>query len=116
MIDSAIQNQLRSRLWSLFGNLPGGGVPVTAEVIAEEDFPLYTLQKLVLGLNGIEPVPAYFCRSKAARGPAPAVVYNHAHGGDAVTGKDEAIAHRPPLQSPPMRRRSRLLASTHARH
>jgi len=101
VIDSASQNQQRSRLWSLLGDLPGADAPVTAEVIGEEDFPSYTLQKLVLELNGIEPVPAYFCRSKSARGPAPAVVYNHAHGGDAVTGKDEAIRHRPALQSPP---------------
>lgn len=91
----------RERLWSLLGDLPDAGARVAAHCVGEEDCPAYSLQKLVLELNGLEPVPAYFCRSKSAAGRAPAVVYNHAHGGDAVTGKDEAIRRRPALQSPP---------------
>jgi dienelactone hydrolase len=67
-------------------------------VICRKD---YVLEKLMLDLNGIEPVPAYFVRPKNVSGPAPTMIYNHAHGGDYVLGKDEFIAGRDALQSPP---------------
>jgi hypothetical protein len=58
---------------------------------------------LQLDLNGIEPVPAYFTRPREA--PAgrrlPVVVYNHAHGGDYVLGKDELVRGRSHLRQPP---------------
>jgi hypothetical protein len=64
----------------------------------------YVLEKLVLDLNGIEPVPAYFVRPKGREGgagPWPAVLYNHAHGGDYTIGKDELLDGRDGLQRPP---------------
>jgi dienelactone hydrolase len=71
------------------------------QLIAEEDREGYVLEILVLDLNGIEPVPAYFVRPKDVRGPLPAILYNHAHGGDYVLGKDELLAGRKVLQQPP---------------
>ncbi|HZO87521.1 MAG TPA: acetylxylan esterase [Chthonomonadaceae bacterium] len=91
----------RQRLYGLLGDLPPRDRPVRAEVIAEERHDAYTLEILLLDLNGIEPVPAYFTCPHNAGFPAPAVLYNHAHGGDYVLGKDEFIHGRAALLSPP---------------
>jgi len=69
--------------------------------VAEERRDGYTLEVLLLDLNGIEPVPAYFTRPHQIDEPAPAVLYNHAHGGDYVLGKDEFLRGRSALQDPP---------------
>jgi dienelactone hydrolase len=72
-----------------------------AQVIGEEEREGYVLERLVLDLNGIEPVPAYFVRPPNVTGPLPVVLYNHAHGGDYVLGKDELLVGRKQLQQPP---------------
>ena len=59
------------------------------------------METLDLDLNGIERVPAFFARPKGTVRAAPAVLYNHAHGGDYELGKDEFIHGRGALQSPP---------------
>jgi acetyl esterase/lipase len=71
------------------------------EVVAREEREAYLLEVLTLDLNGTEPVPAYFTRPLELDGPLPAVVYNHAHGGDYVLGKDEFLRGRAVLQAPP---------------
>ena len=70
-------------------------------MIGEEEREGYVLERLVLELNGIEPVPAYLVRPKEASGPVPVILYNHAHGGDYVLGKDELLVGRKQLQQPP---------------
>jgi hypothetical protein len=94
-------NQAREKLYALLGELPPRDRPVTAELLAKEERETYTLETLLLDLNGIEPVPAYFSRPRSLQGRAPAVLYNHAHGGDYVLGKDEFIRGRSALQAPP---------------
>jgi hypothetical protein len=94
-------NQDREKLYALLGELPSRDRPVTAELLAQEEKEGYTLETLLLDLNGIEPVPAYFSRPHGLQGRAPAVLYNHAHGGDYVLGKDEFIRGRSALQEPP---------------
>lgn len=91
----------RQALYALLGDLPERSRPIAARTIAEEDRGAYVLEKLVLDLNGIEPVPAYFVRPRESRGRTPVVLYHHAHGGNYVLGKDELIAGRDALQSPP---------------
>lgn len=91
----------RQELYDLLGDLPPRSRPVDVQLIAEEEREGYVLELLVLDLNGIEPVPAYFVRPKDARGPLPVILYNHAHGGDYVLGKDELLAGRKVLQRPP---------------
>ena len=91
----------RQQLYALLGPLPDRARPIQVEVTAREDHDLYMLEVLRLDLNGIEPVPAYFTRPRSANGRTPAVIYNHAHGGDYVLGKDELLAGRSHLQSPP---------------
>jgi hypothetical protein len=91
----------RQLLYSLLGELPDRSRPIGAELIAREEHEWYVLEVLLLDLNGTEKVPAYFTRTRAARGLSPAVVYNHAHGGDYVLGKDEFLRGRSALKSPP---------------
>jgi dienelactone hydrolase len=91
----------RQKLHDLLGDLPSPSVPPDARLIASEEREGYVLETLVLDLNGIEPVPAYLVRPKDQRGPFPVILYNHAHGGDYVLGKDELLAGRGALQDPP---------------
>ena len=91
----------RHELISLLGDLPDWDRPIAARLIATEDRGSYVLEKLVLDLNGIEGVPAYFTRPVGGSGRLPTIVYNHAHGGNYVLGKDELLRGRDALQSPP---------------
>ncbi len=97
MID---RNARRQELLSLLGDLPDRGRPIGAHVVATEERGTYVLEKLLLDLNGVEPVPAYFTRPLGAKGPVPIVVYHHAHGGNYVLGKDELLVGRDALQRP----------------
>jgi dienelactone hydrolase len=98
---SRAQDERRRELYGLLGDLPDRSRPVSAATIATEAAGEYILEKLLLDLNGIEPVPAYFVRPREPRGRVPAVLYNHAHGGDYVLGKGELLAGRSALQGPP---------------
>src|SRR5215213_9150101 len=90
----------RQELYGLLGDLPLRSRPLDAQLIAEEEREGYVLEKLVLDLNGIEPVPAYFVRPKDVQAPLPVILYNHAHGGDYVLGKDELLVGHKVLQQP----------------
>jgi len=71
---------LRKKLYSLLGDLPDRDRPVSAECIETIEWDGYIVEKLLLDLNGIEPVPAYCARPADRSGPSPVVLYNHAHG------------------------------------
>jgi hypothetical protein len=91
----------RQELYDLLGDLPPRSRPPEVQQIAEEERQEYVLETLVLNLNGIEAVPAYFARPKDGQGPLPVILYNHAHGGDYILGKDELLDGRKVLQRPP---------------
>jgi dienelactone hydrolase len=91
----------RKELYGLLGDLPDRHGKVTQTKVAECRHGDYVLETLMLDLNGIEPVPAYFVRPASARGPLPTIIYNHAHGGDWVLGKDELINGRAAIHKPP---------------
>ena len=95
------KDKRRQDLYALMGDLPERTGPVSAVKVSEEERDAYVLERLVLDLNGIEPAPAYFVRPKGGEGFHPVVLYNHAHGGDYVLGKDELIHGRDALQDPP---------------
>lgn len=101
MIGRDEQGARRRELYGLLGELPDRDRPIRARTIAEEELPGYVLETLLLDLNGLEPVPAHFARPRGATGRLPAILYNHAHGGDYVLGKDELLAGRSALQRPP---------------
>lgn len=91
----------RDCLYNLLGDLPERDRTVSAHLISEEEHEHYILEKLILDLNGIEPVPAYFTRPKVIAGPVPCILYNHAHGGNYALGKDEFIKGNAYIQQPP---------------
>ncbi len=94
------QQQRRDQLYNLLGDLPERDRPIGVTAVSQEQREHYVLERLMLDLNGIELVPAYFTRPHNSSGPMPAVLYNHAHGGDYILGKDELIDGRAALQSP----------------
>jgi hypothetical protein len=91
----------RKQLYDLLGDLPPRDDPISARRVGEEENATYVCEKLVLDLNDVEPVPAYFIRPRSEAPPWPMMLYNHAHGGDYVLGKDELIRGRNAIQSPP---------------
>jgi hypothetical protein len=93
----------REQLYRLLGRLPPRDRPVSAQLVATEDRGRYTLEKLVLDLNGEQPVPAFFARPNAGKhgGPRPTVLFNHSHGGGYQIGKSEFIEGREYLGKPP---------------
>lgn len=94
-------SERRELLYSLLGDLPDPERPIGVEKVCEEEIEgEYKLETLVLDLNGIEDVPAYLATPLHTKGSVPAVLYNHAHGGDYELGKKEFTVGRPALQSP----------------
>lgn len=91
----------RRELYSLLGDLPARDRPIEGRRIRKEEGEWYTLDVLMLDLNGIENVPAYLTRPKRAKPPWPAVLYNHAHGGRYNIGKEEFVCRREGFQDPP---------------
>ncbi len=92
----------RAELYSLLGDLPPRDYPIASEKVLEEEREGYVLEKLVLDLNGLEAVPAFFVKPKHLSGPAPAILYNHFHGGQYALGKRELLEGFPGAwQEPP---------------
>src|ERR1035437_785256 len=83
------------------GDLPDRSRPIGSRLVRREVREKYVLEKLVLDLNGIESVPAYFVRPLNVDGPVPVVLFNHSHSGEYVLGKDELLVGRTTLQNPP---------------
>lgn len=93
------QLKQRERLYGLLGRLPERNRDIAVQVLSEEDRGAYVLEKLLMDLNGEEPVPAYFVRTKQSE-RAPVILYNHAHGGKYSIGKEELLSGRSALQQP----------------
>ncbi len=100
-LEAAAAPDRRKLLYSLLGDLPPRDRRIAARTEKTEERPGYVVEKLVLDLNGIEPVPAYFVRPKGRAGRAPTVLYNHAHGGEYKLGKEELLSGRVQLVAPP---------------
>lgn len=94
-------DQARRDLWTLLGGPPRTSDPaILSRETVPSPFPGTVLDRLVLDLNGTEPVPAFFLRPADATRP-PLVLYTHAHGNRYNLGKSELLEGRPALQSPP---------------
>lgn len=92
--------KLRNQLYGLLGRLPARHRPISAEVTSQVETNELVVEKLLLDLNGIERVPAYFTKPKQAKGPLPVVLFNHSHFGQYEVGKEEYLRGRPEMQSP----------------
>ena len=93
----------REQLMKLLGDLPDRSHPVKAKTLWFEERECYYIETLVLDLNRIEPVPAYFVRPLPDDSEKlPVVLYNHAHGSNYGLGKEELLqGHGEYPQSPP---------------
>ncbi len=79
----------RRELLGLLGDLPGVRGPVVGTPLHIEERDSYVLEHLMLDLNGVERVPAYFTRPRGAAGRLPTVLFNHSH---AAAGKNELLS------------------------
>ncbi len=95
------QDKQRQALYHLLGDLPPRDRLIHPKVVERGERNGYVLEKLILDLNGVDPVPAYFVKPKNSDKRIPCLLYNHAHGGDYVLGKDELILSRKELYDPP---------------
>ncbi|TRZ40351.1 alpha/beta hydrolase [Niallia circulans] len=89
-------------LRQLFALLGDRSKPETlsAQVISREQQNGYILESLLLDLNGLEKVPAYFAIPQDTDGPLPTVIFNHSHGGNFEQGKQELLHSSAYLQNP----------------
>ena len=85
----------RRELYGLLGDLPARDRPISAHTTAIEERPGFVLERLVLDVNGLEPVPAYLVKPKQVRGKIPAILFNHWHAGEYTLGKDELLRPKP---------------------
>lgn len=99
-VNSADPQKRREELFHLLGDLPPRNRKIELRTVSTAAKPGYVLEKLILDLNGIEPVPAYFVRPKNASGRIPAVLYNHWHGGMYHLGKDQLLWENPDSHLP----------------
>ncbi len=86
------QKRRRTELWKLLGDLPWSHRPGPARLIRTEKHDGYTLERLVLDLNGLEPVPALLLIPDRRPTPAPGLLYIHWHGGMYDLGKEQLLA------------------------
>jgi len=87
----AYQKRRRKELWSLLGDLPWQHRPGPAKLIKTEKHDGYTLERLVLDLNGLEPVPAILLIPDKRQSPAPGLLSIHSHGGMYDVGKERLL-------------------------
>jgi hypothetical protein len=88
---STFQEKRRKELWGLLGDLPWQHQPGPAKVIKRERRDGYTLERLVLDLNGLEPVPALLLIPDKRQKPAPGLLFIHWHGGMYDLGKEQLL-------------------------
>ncbi|HEY5584938.1 MAG TPA: acetylxylan esterase [Ruminiclostridium sp.] len=87
-----IKEQKREELYNLLGDLPNRQTPVLSRLISKEERENFFIERLVLDLNEIEPVPAFFIYPKNTHNKkTPVILFNHSHGGNYHIGKDEIL-------------------------
>lgn len=85
------QERRRKELWSLLGDLPWQHQPAKPKLLSTEKHEGYTLERLALDLNGIEPVPALLLIPDKRQSPAPGLLYIHWHAGMYGLGKEQLL-------------------------
>ncbi|MFB3923323.1 MAG: dienelactone hydrolase family protein [Terriglobia bacterium] len=85
------QEKRRKELWGLLGDLPWQHKPGPARLAIKEKHDGYTLERLILDLNGVEAVPALLLVPDKLRRPAPGLLYIHWHGGMYDLGKEQLL-------------------------
>jgi dienelactone hydrolase len=88
---AAYQQRRRQDLWGLLGDLPWQHKPAPPQQISAEKHNGFTLERLILDLNGAEPVPALLLIPDRLQHPAPGLLYIHWHGGMYDLGKEQLL-------------------------
>src|SRR5688572_24488016 len=65
------KEERRKELYSLLGKLPDRQRPISAKLVSSEEVDELIIEKLLLDLNGLELVPAYFTKPKNSNGKLP---------------------------------------------
>jgi dienelactone hydrolase len=81
----------RKLLWSLLGDLPWAHSPAPPRLLKTEKHDGYTLERLVLDLNGQEGVPALLLIPEKRQKKAPGMLHIHWHGGMYDLGKEQLL-------------------------
>ncbi len=81
----------RKELWSLLGGLPWKHRPAAPRLLKTEKHDGFTLERLVLDLNGEEAVPALLLIPEKRQTRAPGLLYIHWHGGMYDLGKEQLL-------------------------
>ena len=89
---AAHQDQRRKELWGLLGDLPWQHNPGPPKLVKKEEHENYTLERWMLDLNGVEPVPALLLIPYKRQSPAPGMLYIHWHAGMYGLGKEQLSA------------------------
>ncbi len=98
--DHEATQKRRADLWRLLGPRPWRAGAAAGELLEARETASARVERWQLELNSEEAVPALLLRP-LHQAPAGIVLYCHAHGNRFATGKDELIAGRPALQTPP---------------
>ena len=88
----------RSKLYQLLGKLPSRNRTITVEVLSTQQTDELWIETLLLDVNGLEQVPAYFTKPLHQTGPFPIVLFNHSHFGQYGVGKEEYLQGREEMQ------------------
>ncbi|HKV78927.1 MAG TPA: alpha/beta hydrolase family protein, partial [Candidatus Sulfotelmatobacter sp.] len=88
---ASFQERRRKELWSFLGDLPWQHQAAKPKLLKTEKHEGYTLERLILDLNGIEPVPALLLIPDKRQTPAPGLLYIHWHGGMYGLGKEQLL-------------------------
>ena len=88
------QERRRKELWGLLGDLPWEHKPGPPKLLKTEKHEGYTLERLVLDLNGVEPVAAILLVPDNLQKPAPGLLFIHWHGGMYDLGKEDRKSTR----------------------
>lgn len=99
-MDPSSTKKQRHALYQLLGKLPDRHRPISLVTTATEQTDELITETLLLDINGVEQVPAYFTKPRNAATPLPVVLFHHSHFGQYEVGKEEFVRGRPQMQSP----------------
>lgn len=88
------RRQLRQLLGAPLSREDSATPPRATQITTVRRTPEYRIDRLVLDLNGVEPVPAYLLVPERRAAAAGGVLYLHAHGGAYGLGKEELLLGR----------------------
>lgn len=105
------RSKIRAELWKLLGNLPPRPTVPDVKTISHEDRGDYILEKFQFDNGAGAIVPGYLFLPKNVHGKAPAILYNHWHGGTYPVGKEEVFfkQHTPQDPGPTFAKRGYVL-------